>query len=32
MARGHTPTLAQLARQGATASGLTPVFPTVTFP
>jgi predicted AlkP superfamily pyrophosphatase or phosphodiesterase len=32
LSRGHTPTLAQLARQGATASGLTPVFPTVTFP
>ncbi len=32
LSRGRTPTLAQLARQGATAKGLTPVFPTVTFP
>ena len=32
LARGQAPTLEKLARQGATASGLTPVFPTVTFP
>ncbi|MFZ9162779.1 MAG: ectonucleotide pyrophosphatase/phosphodiesterase, partial [Burkholderiaceae bacterium] len=32
LARGQAPTLGKLARQGATARGLTPVFPTVTFP